>query len=332
MNRRLILPVLIFVFAALLPFRSPAPLIHVPGEGWYYEPAGGNLKWVRQRASDQLQVAQDAFKQKDYATASHAAHRILRVWPQSDYAPAAQFLLAECLEAEGRDEMAFNSYQALIQKYPTSKEYNTALRKQYEISNRFLAGEWTRIGFGYIPFPMSLDDTANMFAKIVNNGPYSDVAPHAQLHVGATRDKQKNYEEAVKAYELAADRYHDQPDIAADAMYHQGLSYEREAEKAEYDQSTAGKAIAAYTDFITIFPDDKRVAAAQKAILALKEEQVRGNFEIAKFYEKGHKWMGAVIYYNEVLQLDPNSSYAAIARQRIETLKPKIRTEPTASN
>ncbi|HEU5396824.1 MAG TPA: outer membrane protein assembly factor BamD, partial [Verrucomicrobiae bacterium] len=128
-----------------------------------------------------------------------------------------------------------------------------------------------------------------------------------------------------------ADRYHTLPDIAADAMYHEGLSYQKEAEKAEYDQSTAGKAIAAYSDFMTLFPDDPRVSAAQKAVAALKSEQVRGNFEIARFYEKGRKWMGAVIYYNEVLQLDPNSPYAATARQRIEQLKPRIRNVESAA-
>ena len=34
--------------------------------------------------------------------------------------------------------------------------------------------------------------------------------------------------------------------------------------------------------------------------------------------------MARVVYYNEVLQLDPNSPYAAPARQRIEFLKPRV--------
>src|ERR1019366_7820186 len=88
----------------------------------------------------------------------------------------------------------------------------------------------------------------------------------------------------------------------------------------------AAQAIAAYTDFITFYPDDKRVADAQKAIVKLKAEQVRGSFEIAKFYEQGHKWAGAVVYYNAVLQLDANSPLAAQARQRIDVLKPRLQT------
>ena len=310
---------------ALLPSRSPAPLVFVPGEGWYYESYGENAKWQRPRAKEQLEVAEQAFSNKDYSITMHAAHRILRVWPLSDYAPRAAYLMGRCFEIDHRDEEAFNAYQEIITKYPKSGQYNEVLWRQYEIANRFLAGEWFRL-WGYIPLYPSMDNTAKLYQKIVNNGPYSDVAPHAQLRIGAAREKQKDYAEAVKAYELAADRYHNQPTIAADAMYRTGLAWEKQADTAEYDQGAAAQAIAAYTDFMTFYPDDKRVADAQKAITKLKAEQVRGNFEIAKFYENSHKWAGAVVYYNAVLQLDPNSPLAAQARQRIDVLKPRLTT------
>jgi outer membrane protein assembly factor BamD len=323
MASRLSFWILLAAFVALLPFRSPAPLVYIPGEGWYYESYGETLKWQRPRAKDQLQVAEDAFKARDYTTTIHACHRILRVWPLSDYSPRADYLLGRCLESQGKDEAAFNAYQNIISKYPKSGEYNEVLVRQYEIANRFLGGEWFRV-WGLIPLYPSMDETAKLYAKIVDNGPFSDVAPHAQLRIGAAREKQKDYAEAVKAYELAADRYHEQPDIAADALYRAGVSWQKQADTAEYDQSCASKAIAAYTDFITFYPDDKRVADAQTAIAKMKVEQVRGSFQIAQFYESNHKWAGAVVYYNDVLQLDANSPLAAQARQRIDVLKPRV--------
>jgi outer membrane protein assembly factor BamD len=326
MNRRFVLLVLLVTPMALLPFRSPAPLLYVPGEGWYYESSGENGKWQRSRAKDQLDVAEQSFTNHNYSVALHAAHRVVRVWALSDYAPRAEYLIGRCLEATGKDEAAFNAYQNIIQKYPKSGEYEDVLWRQYEIGNRFLAGEWFRL-WGYIPLYTSMDETAKMFDKIVNNGPYSDVAPHAQLRMGAAHEKGKNYADAVKAYEIAADRYHDQPLIAADALYREGISWQKQAATAEYDQSTAGQSIAAYTDFMTLFPDDKRVPEVQKSITSLKSEQVHGNFIIAQFYENSKKWAGAVVYYNEVLQLDPNSTYAAQARQRIEALKPRIQAQ-----
>ena len=325
MNRRFGWIALLIALMALVPYRAPAPLSYVPGEGWYYEPYGETAKWQRTRAKDQLDVAEQAFKAGDYSTTLHAAHRVLRVWPLSDYAPRAEYLVGRCLEAQGKDEAAFNAYQNLIKKYPKSENFNDILWRQYGIANRFLGGEWFRL-WNTIPLYPSMDETAKLYDKIVNNGPYSEVAPHAQLKIGAAREKQGDWDSAVKAYETAADRYHEQPLVAADALYRAGYSYQKQAATAEYDQSTAGKAIATYTDFMTFYPDDKRVPEVEKAIALLKMEQVRGNFKIAQYYEKTRRWAGAVVYYNEVLQLDPNSTYASVARQHIETLKPRLQS------
>jgi outer membrane protein assembly factor BamD len=311
----------------LLPLRSPAPLIYTPGEGWSYETYGETAKWQRPRAKDQLQVAEDAFKAKNYSTTLRAARRVLRVWPLSDYAPRAEYLVGRCMEADGKDEAAFNAYQHIIEKYPKSAQFNEVLWRQFAIAGRFLNGEYFRL-WNTIPLYTSMDETAKLYDKIVANGPYSDVAPHAQLNIGAAREKEKNYADAVKAYNTAADRYNSQPLIAADAMYRAGVAWQKQADTAEYDQSAAAQAIAAYTDFMVVYPDDPRVAAAQAAVSKLKAVQVRGSFQIAKFYESNHKWAGAIIYYNDVLQLDANSPLAAQARQRIALLKPRLPAAP----
>jgi outer membrane protein assembly factor BamD len=198
----LFLAVALFI---LLPLRSPAPLIYTPGEGWYYELPGQVLNWERSRAKEQLEVAKEYFNEKDYSTALRAAYRVVQVWPLSDYAPDAEYLMARCLEAKGKDEAAFKAYQGIIDKYPSSERYEEVMWRQYTIGNRFLAGEWTKL-WNLVPFFPSMDTAATMFGQIVTNGPYSDVAPHAQLRVGVAREKQKDYERAVQEYQKAADR------------------------------------------------------------------------------------------------------------------------------
>jgi outer membrane protein assembly factor BamD len=323
MNRWFICLVLIAVYVVALPYRSPAPLIYTPGEGWTYEPVGGEGKWQRTRAKDQLIVAQDAFDKKDISLALKAAHRVVRVWPLSDYAPQAQYLVGRCYETRGLDEKAFKEYQKMLETYPKFVNCEEVLQRQYAIANRFLAGERFRL-WDYIPFFPSMERTAGLYEKIVKNGPYSDVAPQAQMKVGAAREKQANYPEAVKAYDLAADRYHDRPQVAADALFRAGLAYNKEAQTAEYDQNTAAQATSEFTDFMTLYPDDSRVPAAQKIIASLRSEQAHGNYEIAKYYEHNKKWNGALVYYNEVLLRDPNSPYAAISRERIDALKKRL--------
>jgi outer membrane protein assembly factor BamD (BamD/ComL family) len=103
------------------------------------------------------------------------------------------------------------------------------------------------------------------------------------------------------------------------------MSYTKQAKKAEYDQSVAGQAISTFSDFATLHPQDARIPETQKLIETLKTEQARGSFDIARFYEKRHRWQGALIYYNEVLLKDPSSKYANTARQRIDSIKKKIK-------
>lgn len=323
MSRQFTYLILLIAVVTLFPLRSPAPFVYSPGEGWTYEPLGGSGKWRRERAKDQLEVAQQALDNKDYSLAATASKYLLRTWPLSDYAAEAQYIVARCLEADGNDEKAFAEYQKMFETYPKSDKLKDVFKRQYEIGLRYLNGQRFKI-WGFIPFMSNMDKTAGLFETIVATGPYSDVAPHAQLRAGAAREKQKNYPEAVAAYERAADRYHDQPIIAADALYRAGISQHKQAQTAEYDQGTAGQAIATFTDLITLFPGDKRVPEAKRIIASLKNEQARGNFKIAEFYVSRKQWNGALIYYNEVLLSGINSPLATSARERIDLIKQQL--------
>jgi outer membrane protein assembly factor BamD (BamD/ComL family) len=329
MRCRFIRLILLAVCLLAFPFTAPAPLVYRPGEGWTYEPVGGEGKWQQPRAKDQMEVAQAAFDKKAYGLALKAARRVLVVWPLSDYAPQAQYLIARCYEADGQADKAFQEYQKLLEKQPKMANFDEVRRRQFEIANLYLAGKYFKL-WGYIPY-RSMERTAKMYNDIVKTGPFSDVAPQAQLNMGAAREKQKalgfrtpDYSAAIKAYEVAADRYNDQPKVASEAIFRAGLAYQKQAATADRDQGTAVQAITKFTDFMSFYPSEPRVPQAQKIIASLKEEQARGNFDVARFYEKHKKWDGARIYYNEVLLQDPNSPFAAEARQRIDQLKQRI--------
>lgn len=319
MIRRLIRVTCVALCLLGFAYRSPAPLIYKPGEGWIYEKPGESGSWQRTRAKDQLDVAKEAFDKKDYKLALKAAERTVRNWQFSDYAPDAQYLIGRCYEEQHQDQKAFKQYQKLIEKYPKTASANEVLQRQFMIANRFLGGQWFKL-WGYIPIPATMDKVAEMYEQVVKNGPYSEVGPLAQINIGEAQEKRKDYPAAVKAYERAADRYADQEKVASDALYKAGMAYMKEARTSEYDQTVASKAIATFGDFATLHPDDKRVPDTQKKIESLRTEQARGAFETAKFYEKRKKWQAAKIYYNDVLNKDASSSYAEEARHRIEEI------------
>src|SRR6267142_1999096 len=150
MNRWSVRFLFLTVFLLLYPFRSPAPFVYRPGEGWSYEPVGGEGKWQMNRAEDQLAVAQAAFDKKAYGLALKAARRVVRVWPQSDFVAQAQYLIGRCSEAQGNDEKAFAEYQRLLEKYPRLPNYEEVLNDSTKsqpsslLANGFASGVTSR--------------------------------------------------------------------------------------------------------------------------------------------------------------------------------------------
>jgi outer membrane protein assembly factor BamD (BamD/ComL family) len=290
---------------------------------------GAEGKWRRGKAKDQLVIAQESFDKKKYDLALKAARRVVKEWPLSDYTPQAQYLIGRCYEAKRWDQKAFLGYQTLLEKYPKSVNYEEVLQRQSAIADRYLAGQWFRL-WNYIPTWPSMERTVELYEKIVKNGPYSEVGQQAQLKIGEAREKQSKVPEAVKAYERAADRYSDQPKVASEALFREAWAFRKQALRADYDQSTAGQAIALFTDFMTLYPDDPRSDEARRIILELRTEQARGCFENALFYERHHRWRGAKTYYNEVVNLllgEENSPYAVKARERIAELNKLIQAD-----
>ncbi len=330
MKRFLLVISLVAVGLFWLPARCPAPLVYRPGEGWTYE-AVGEGRWTRARAKDQFEVAQEAFDNGKTRLAIKAARRTVKRWPLSDYAPKAQVLLGRCYEKRKYDERAFKEYQRAIERYPKVEGLPEILQRQYDIATRFLNGQWFKL-WGVIPFFPSMEKTAQMYAKIVRNGPFSEVGPKAQMGVAAAREKQKDYLLAVRAYEVAADRYYQDKAVASEALYRAGLAWKKQAQTAEYDQSAAGSAIATFSDFIVLYPEDGRVGEATTIISDLRTEQSRGAYRVAQFYEKRRRWKAAEIYYNETISKDPESTWAAEARRRLEFLRRRVAKAAESAN
>ena len=128
-------------------------------------------------------MSRDAFAAEDWKTAFKAARRTVVDWPLSDHAAEAQLLLAQSYEKRGDDKKAFAEYQNLLQLYPQNIDFEGVQARQFAIATRYLDGQRFKL-LGRIPFYKSMKKTAAMFQDIVSSGPFSSVAPKAQMNIG----------------------------------------------------------------------------------------------------------------------------------------------------
>ena len=306
------------VFCAVLPMECPAPLIWRKGEGWTYERGGVA---PANNPKDQLELGKQLQEKKDYDHALSAYRRLVKKWPTSYAAEEAQLHVAECLSALGYHYKAYKALQTLIEKYPNSPHYDTALQRQFDIGNLFLEGE--KLKTWRFRIFSGLDKAPEIYSQVVKNGPYSKVGPDAQLRIGIAYEKMKDYLSAVHAYEKFLERYPGYPQ-AQIAQYRIGYAYKQEARRAEYDQDMANQAIAAFTDYLVRYSAGDFAAQAQESLVNLKQEQSRGLFQIAGFYEKRKNYKAALIYFNDVIEQNPRSNWATNAQQKVTMLTERV--------
>jgi outer membrane protein assembly factor BamD len=320
MNRtlRFVLP-LTMVALLLFPHRAPAPIIYREGEGF----STGDLSdiEIKKNAEEQFKLSERYEASGDYKRAGTSYRLLVRRFPRSEIAATAQFRSGQMLEKEGKLQRAFYEYQALVQKYPRSPDFEAALQAQYGIAKAYLDGK--RVDIYGVPTLPSMGKAQEMFQKIVTSAPYGRIAPLAQFGVGQALEKSGSVTATVNAYQQVIDRYPNS-DVAPNAMYQIGYVYFQTSRRTGYDQTAAVRAQESFEDFLLRYPNSEKVPQAQDNLKALQSLNVENSYSIAKFYDKQKNYKAAYVYYNEVVQQQPDSPEAQNAKQRMDQIRSKV--------
>jgi outer membrane protein assembly factor BamD len=174
-----------------------------------------------------------------------------------------------------------------------------------------------------VPTLPSMGKAQEMFQKIVTNAPYGRIAPLAQFGIGQALEKEGSITATVNAYQQVVDRYPNS-DVAPNAMYQIGYVYFQASRATGYDETAAVRAQEAFEDFLLKYPNSEKVPQAQDNLKVLQSRKTDNSYNIARFYDKQKNYKAAYVYYNEVLQQQPDSPDAARAKQRMDQIRSKV--------
>src|SRR5580700_8965966 len=317
---RYVIPLVVFAF--ILALRCPAPIIYREGEGFL--PGGAEDIEIKKNAQEQFDLAQRYEDHRDWGRAGASYRMVVRRFPRADIAPAALFNSARMYEKQGKLEKAFHDYQTIVERYPRCEHFEPTLEAEYTIAKAYLDGR--RIDVYGVPTIPSMAKAEEMFKKIVTNGPFSKIAPLAQYGIGQALEKSGSITSAVTAYQQVVERYPNS-EVAADAMYQIGYVYLQASRATGYDETAAVRAQEAFEDFLVKFPNSHKAPQAQDNLKTLQGRKSNDAFNIARFYDKQHNYKAAYVYYNEVLQQQPDSQQATRAKTRMDQIRTKMGDE-----
>jgi outer membrane protein assembly factor BamD len=107
-------------------------------------------------------------------------------------------------------------------------------------------------------------------------------------------------------------------------MYQIGYVYFLASRTTGYDQTAAIRAQESFEDFLLRYPNSEKVPQAQDNLKTLQGRKTVNSYNIAKFYDKQRNYKAAYVYYNEVVQQQPDSPDAQRAKQRMDEIRSKV--------
>jgi outer membrane protein assembly factor BamD len=279
---------------------------HTPAQTVVPSTTGAN----NAEAASLLQQARDLEAAGSTSRAVSTYREIVKKYPVSPSAPAAQFRVAQLLEESGNLSRAFDAYKVFVESYPQAREFDQAANAQLAIADDFMKRR-------------RFERAEEMYRALLGSAPYAKFAPAAQFKLGQSLESRKEYEQSIAAYQVVLDRYANS-DYADDALYQIGYVQLTEAQSRSQDLSAAIDAKNTFEEFLMEYPSSEKAAQARDNLDRMSGRETSDLYTIAQFYDRNSNFRAAVIYYSELVRRQGGSEQAKLANDRIEEIRAEV--------
>lgn len=275
---------------------------------------------VKDSPKEQYDCAMSFYGARDYQRAASEFEKLIKHYEFSEYASKAQYYVGLCYENMGKFYIAFQNYQKAVENFPHIDNIDEIIAREFNIANLYMTKASPKI-LG-TDIMTSLDRAIEIYKKVTDNAPYGKFACPAQFKLGEALKRAERYDEAIEAFQKIVDEYQTS-ELFDKAKYEVAECAYRTSLRPAYDVAPTDKAIRAFEDFARSNKDEKLSREADKTIRRLKDKSAEKSFLTARFYESQRQYLSAIMYYQDVVDKFPDSSFVNEAKSKIEKLKDK---------
>jgi outer membrane protein assembly factor BamD len=147
-----------------------------------------------------------------------------------------------------------------------------------------------------------------LFEVIVLQDPASEYADDAQFYLAESYFRNEDYKLAALNYGRLRTSFPSSPFYKL-ALFRAAQSYDNSSLPFDRDQKDTRYAIDQYEGFISLYPSDTLVGEARQRRLALRTKLAQRDYSIAEQYAKIDEYKAALLYYDRVIDLYPETEY-----------------------
>lgn len=249
---------------------------------------------------------------------------LVKHWPTAPEAATAQLGLARMLDEKGKLKDAFDEYQHLFDRYPSTFPVEEVLERQFDIAVEVMNAKKFKLIFGGLSDP---EEAVPLFGKIVDNAPEWERAANAQYLIGRAYERAGKDELAIPAYQSVELRHRGNP-LASEAAYRKCSLLFDLCKRHRNDARLRGKAYSELRLFLARYPESKHRDDVGGMKETLYERSAKAVYETAQYYEEtAHSPEAALIQYRRLQRDYPESKWTDKAEERIVVLEPEVKDE-----
>lgn len=262
-----------------------------------------------------LALFQKAERFREEGREGKAAERyedLFEDYPLSEYAPQSRFEYGKIMIEKKEWKDAFEAFQALLSRHPDFPHFNEVIRYQFDIASALAEGDGVRL-LWVIPYN-SYSRAVYYYELVINNAPYSDIAPLALMNIALIHQHRGNTAQAVEALDRLINNY-PASTLTDEAYLTLADTFAGLVEGAFYDQGATREAISYYQDYLILFPTNQDVGKAEEGLSEMLDLLARSKLVIGQYYYKHRRnYLAAEIFFNEAITAAPESASAQRAR------------------
>ena len=162
-------------------------------------------------------------------------------------------------------------------------------------------------------------EAIQIFERLVLEYPGYARIPEARLHVAEAYMGREEFVTAAGEYLRLANDYPAGP-LADDSRFGACEAYRRLSPDIQRDQQYTSGAVEHCESLIAYYPDSEFVARAREIIADMKNKLAEKVYIAGEFYRKNGAFDSAIIYYEDVLEQYPQSTFAPRALLELVTV------------
>jgi outer membrane assembly lipoprotein YfiO len=220
----------------------------------------------------------------------------------------------------------FLAIEKLLRNYPSSVDFDSLVKREYEIGNMFYAGK-RDTALSWMPWIKDDDKCMEVYQAVAKNAPFAKFAPELKFRLGVLFLEESKVDEALAMFEGISEYHKGSPEEKY-ADFELANIYLQKASRGDSDGKWRRAARKILRKIIEKYPDDKEVEWARAELKEADTLNAERTLAIAEFYYKRDENDVAARYLNDLITEYPKTDIAQNAHDLLAKMNRTYKEPP----